>query len=339
MQLVFADRKTKRIRVIPETLEDLWVLERAISPGDLVEGVVLRRVKREGERGSGEVFRIFVRIRVEEVKFHEYSGALRVSGIVIEARPEEYIGKGKHQSLEIRAGREVTIEKAEWEEHVIDEIKRAVEESKRPKITVVSMDDEGALVYVLSQRLERKGYVKNPHHGKRGEHSDLSEYYGQVYRFISELEPDLVIVGGPGFFYEDLIRFARAKGSEKRFVGVRTSMAGEKGIHEIISDKLEEVVRNHHLSEILRYVEEFRARLAKGEPVAVGDEVDVYAEAGAVEVLLMHENFFLSDRKRAHRILSSVRGAGGKIFIVPKDFEPAYMLEKMGGVVAILRYR
>lgn len=339
MQLVFADRKTRRIRVIPETLEDLWILERAVEPGDVVEGVVLRRVKREGERGSGQVFRVFVRIQVENVKFHEYSGALRISGIVIEARPEEYVGKGKHQTIEVRAGKEFTIEKQVWSDYIIDEIQKAVEESKRPKIILVSMDDEGALVYTLSQRLERKGYVRNPYHGKRGGSTDLSEYYGQVHRFVSELEPELVVVGGPGFFYEDFIRFAKSKGSEKRFVGVRTSVAGEKGIHELLADRLEEIVQSHHLSEILRYVQEFTARLAKGEPVAVGDEVKHYAIAGAVDVLLMHEGFFLKNRNLAREILNGVRNGGGKIFIVPKSFEPAYMIEKMGGVVAILRYR
>jgi len=339
MQVLFADPKTRRIRVVPETLEDLWILERAISPGDIVEGTVLRRVKREGERGSGEVFRVFVRLSVESVKFHEYSAALRVTGTVIEARPEDIVGKGKHQTIEIRAGREVTIEKAQWSDYIIDELRRAERESKKPKITIVSMDDEGALVYTLSQRLERRGYVKNPNHGKRGNVSDLSEYYGQVFRFISDLEPELVVVGGPGFFYEDFIRFSKEKGSEKRFVGVRTAMAGEKGIHEILADRLESIAREHHLAEILRYVEEFRARLAKGEPVAVGEEVYTYALSGAVDVLLMHEDFFLQNREKAGEVLDAVRRGGGKIFIVPKDFEPAYMIEKMGGVVAILRYR
>ena len=339
MQVIFADRKTHRIRVVPETLEDLWILERAISPGDVVEGTVLRRVKREGERGSGEVFKVFVRLSVENVKFHEYSASLRVTGVVVEARPEDVVGKGKHQTIEIRAGKEVTIEKAEWSEYVVDELRRAEQESKKPKITIVSMDDEGALVYTLSQRLERKGYVKNPHHGKRGDVQDLSEYYGQVFHFVSDLEPELVVVGGPGFFYEDFIRFSKERGSNKRFVGVRTAMAGEKGIHEILADRLESIAREHHLAEILRYVDEFRARLAKGEPVAVGEEVYSYAISGAVDVLLMHEHFFLQNRQRAKEILEAVRNAGGKIFIVPKDFEPAYMIEKMGGVVAVLRYR
>jgi len=339
MQLVFADRKSKRIRVVPETLEDLWVLERAVDRGDVVEGVVLRRVKREGERGPGRVFRVFVRVLVEDVAFHEYSGALRISGTVVEARPEEYVGKGRYQTVEIRKGTELTFEKKQWSEHVLDEIRKAVEESKRPTITIVSMDDEGALVCTLSQRLHRRGYVKNPRKGKRGEVQDFSEYYGQVLRLVSELEPDLVVVGSPGFFYEDFIRFAKSKGSAKRFVGVRVSLAGMKGVHEILANRLEDVVQNHRLSEILRYVQEFTARLAKGEPVAVGEEVEEYAVSGAVEVLLMHEEYFLKNRETARRILDAVRDGGGKIFIVPKTFEPAYMVEKMGGVVAILRYR
>ena len=339
MQLVFADRKTRRIRVIPETLEDLWILERAVEPGDVVDGTVLRRVKREGERGSGRVFRVFVRIAVEDVAFHEYSGALRVGGVVVEARPEDYIGRGKHQTLEIRTGKELTLEKREWSEHVVDEIRDAVEESRKPRIILVSMDDEGALVCTLSQRLERRGYVRNPHHGKRGGASDLSEYYGQVFRFVSEMEPELVVVGGPGFFYEDFMKFAKSKGLKKRFTGVRTSLAGMKGIHEILSNRLGDIIQNHHLSEILRYAQDFTARLAKGEPVAVGKEVENYAVSGAVDVLLMHEDFFLKNRESARQILDAVKNGGGRVFIVPKTFEPAYMVEKMGGMVAILRYR
>ncbi|NPA76529.1 MAG: mRNA surveillance protein pelota [Candidatus Diapherotrites archaeon] len=339
MQLVFVDRKTKSFAVIPETLEDLWLLEKVIEPGDEVEGTVIRRVKREDERGSGQLRKVFVRIRVESVDFHEYSGALRVGGIVIEARPEDVVGKGKHQTLEVRQGRSITVRKAVWSEYAIDQIREAVNESKKPKVLLVSIDDESATVFTLSQSLRRLAIVRNPHRGKRMGSGDFSEFYGQVLRVVDDSEPEIVIVGGPGFFYEDFIRFAQAKGSKKRYIGVRTAMAGTKGIHEIVADRLNSVIQEHHLSQISQYLDEFLRRLAKGDPVAVGDEVEQYAQAGAVDVLLIHENFLLANRERAREILTAVRNGGGKIFIIPRSYSPGTTVEKMGGMVAILRYR
>jgi len=339
MQLVFVDRKNKSFAVVPETLEDLWVLEKAIDAGDEVEGTVLRRIKREGERGSGDVRKVFVRLRVENVQFHEYSGALRIVGTVVEARPEDVVGKGKHQTLELRTGRNLVVRKAVWSDYIIDQIRQAVNESQKPKVLLVSMDDEAATIYTLSQSLRRLAVVRNPRKGKRLGSGDFSEYYGQVYRVVEDAEPGLVLVGGPGFFHDDFIRFARSKGSKKQFIGVRTSMAGTKGIHELIADRLDAVLKEHHLAQISHALDEFLRRLAKGEPVAVGGEVKRYATMGAVDVLLMHEDYFLKNRAEARDVLDAVKAGGGKIFIVPRDFSAAPVVEKMGGMVAILRYR
>ncbi len=339
MQLVFVDRKNKSFSVVPETLEDLWVLEKSIEPGDEVEGTVLRRIKREDERGSGELRKVFVRLRVEDVKFHEYSGALRVVGVVVEARPEDVVGKGKHQTLELRTGRNIVVRKAVWSDYVIDQIRQAVDESQKPWVLLVSMDDEAATIFVLSQSLRRLAVVRNPRRGKRMGSGDFSEYYGQVYRVVEDSEPEIVIVGGPGFFYDEFIRFARSKGSKKRFIGVKTSMAGTKGIHEVIADRLDSVLKEHHLAQISHALDEFLRRLAKGEPVAVGEEVKSYAQQGAVDTILMHEDYFLKNREDARTVLDAVKSGGGRIFIVPRDFDSAPVVEKMGGMVALLRYR
>jgi len=168
---------------------------------------------------------------------------------------------------------------------------------------------------------------------------DFSEYYGQVYRVVEDSEPEIILVGGPGFFYEEFIRFANSKGSKKRYIGVRTSMAGTKGIHELVTDKLDTVLKEHHLAQISHALDEFLRRLAKGEPVAVGAEVKNYAQQGAVDTILMHEDYFLKNREDARIILDAVKNGGGRIFIVPRDFSPASVVEKMGGMVAILRYR
>jgi stalled ribosome rescue protein Dom34 len=55
--------------------------------------------------------------------------------------------------------------------------------------------------------------------------------------------------------------------------------------------------------------------------------------------LLIHEDLFLKDRERTRKLLSDVKNADGKIFIIPKNFEPGAVVEKMGGVVALLRFR
>lgn len=334
MRLLFVDPRRRRLGILPEVLDDLWVIEKVIEPGDLVEADVMRSVTFES--GKKESVKIHVKVAVEDVEFHEYSSSLRVKGRIVEARPEEYVGRGRYQTVSVAPGRSVVLEKRVWRGAVVDLLRRAERETARPEVILVSMDDEEATVALYSYRVRLVGSVRNRAHGKMLG-GDFSQYFGDLLRFVESLGPECVIVGGPGFVFESFVRFAAERG-KKKYTGVRTSVAGEKGIYEIVVNRGRALVEEYWISKILDVLEEFRKRLATGEPVAVGEEALRRAGEGAVDVLVVHEDILRAHRERVLGAMDAVRNLGGKVFVIPRDVEGAAMVEKLGGAVALLRF-
>ncbi len=334
MRLLFVDPRKKRLGVLPEVLDDLWVLEKVIEQGDFIEADVLRSVVFDS--GKKESVKIHVKVQVEDVEFHEYSSSLRVKGKIVEAHPEEYVGKGKYQTVSITPGRSVVLEKKVWRSATVDLLRKAEKETTRPEVILVSMDDEEATVALYSYRVRLVGTVRNKAHGKMfGE--GFTQYFGDVLHFVESLKPEYVIVGGPGFIFENFVRFASERG-RKKYVGVRTSVAGEKGIYELVMSRGRALVEEYWLSKILAVLDEFRKRLATGGPVAMGREALKKAEEGAVDVLVVHESLLRSDRASVLEAMDNVQNFGGKVFIIPRDVEGAAMVEKLGGAIALLRF-
>ncbi len=334
MRILFADRKSGRVGVLPEVVDDLWVLEKVLERGDAVEADVMRTISLES--GRKESVKVHVKIAVEDVEFHEYSRALRVKGKILEARPEEYVGKGRYQTVTIVPGRPFVLWKRVWRDGVLSLLREAEKETSRPTVAIVSMDDEEAVVALYSLRVRLVGRVRNKARGKR-QAKDFSQFFGDLLAFTESLEPDLVIVGGPGFIYEEFIRFASERG-KKRYVGVRTSVAGEKGVYEIIADRGLRILQEHRLGEIVSAVNEFLRRISKGEPAAAGEEAIKKAEEGAVDVLVVHERALRERRTEILSAMDAVKRMGGRVYIMPAEAEGAHIVEKLGGCIALLRY-
>jgi len=333
MRLLLVDPRRRQVCVVPEVLDDLWVLEKVLERGDILEADVLRSVKLDS--GKKEQIKIHVRISVEKIEFHEYSHTLRVGGKIVEAVPERYVGKGKYQTITIPLGKRVCIEKAVWRESVVDIMRDAEKETRHPPILLISMDDKEAVVAVFSFRVRVLARIRNKY-GKRSA-QDLTPYFGDVLKVAESAAPELVLVGGPGFIPDEFCRFARERG-KKKYVSTRTAVGGMRGIHQLISDKASDVVRSYHLKKVDTAISEFLRRLSTGAPVAVGEEVEKKALEGAVELLLVHEKKLFSDRERVLGIMDTVRTFGGNVLVVPECAKDATIVEKFGGLVAILRF-
>ena len=104
MKIIKIDKKENEIQCIPETPEDLWHLEKIISKKDIVFGVVDRKIKPKNEGEKTQRIKLFVELEVEDTHFEEYSNELRVNGIILGGKPEEFIELKSHQNLEIGCG-------------------------------------------------------------------------------------------------------------------------------------------------------------------------------------------------------------------------------------------
>ena len=330
MRLLKLDRKRGMIEVLPEDKEDLWLLSLLIAPGDVVEGIVSRRIKREDERGSGKVFTFKVKISAEEIEFS--GSSLRIKGRIVEG-PEDLVGKGKYQTLDVKEGEKIRVFKEKIEDALVDEIRRAEEESRQPPALIVSLSDEEATFGKLERRLRSVGSVR-----RSGDEESLREFFGRVRKRIGEDDADIVVVGGPKVIVDEFKRFAEEGGIEKKVYFVVSPLTGEKGLKDIVSKRAGSILGEERRKKIEEVLEEFLAHLSKGDGLAsLQPERD--AEMGNIEVLLVHEEWVKENRKEAHNLMGIVKRSGGRVYLVTEDVEGEKIVKKLGGRIGIRRYK
>ncbi len=327
MRLLRVDKKSRELVFIPENVDDLWFTEKIIERGDVVSAIVQRRVKREGERGPGEVVRVKVDVEVEDITFHKYAKALRVKGRVRRAEPERFVGIGKYQSVEIRPGDKVRLTKAQWREWIVGKLKELEKQSRIPKILIVVLDNREAQLFRYDGRLTLLSKVENPH-PKEG---SLSEFFGQVARAVRSENYEVLVISGPSVL-PNLFRNFLGEGEV-----VRVPVVGEKGAQEVLRRKLLEVMERHRYTKIWSIMDEALKRLSTGEPVAVG-KVVFELEDGRIEALLVHEKVFWEMREEVMEIMERARMGGAEIHVVPEDHPRAREVLGLGGLVALLRW-
>ncbi|NPA87004.1 MAG: pelota family protein [Candidatus Diapherotrites archaeon] len=328
MRLLKVDPRRGLLELLPEDREDLWLLSLLILPGDEVEGVVSRRIKREGERGSGKLFRFRVRVSVEDVEFT--GSSLRIKGRIVEG-PEDLVGRGKYQTLEIREGESFKVWKKEWDRGVVKEIRRAEEESRHPPVLVISLSDEDATLATYDRRVKNLRRVR-----RKGDDESLRPFFGEVLKLLEESPEDIVVIGGPKVIVDEFRDFVEERGSKKRISYVVSPLSGEKGVKDIVSKRAPHVIQDERRRKVEEGIEEFLLHLAKSDGLALLNTSDV--EEGNVSLLLVHEDWIKENREEAHRLMKMARDFGAEVLIVSKDHEGEGTVRKLGGVVGVKRY-
>ena len=172
MRLLHQDTRTGEIKFQVDNVDDLWHLYNIIEPEDMVLAVTFRReeVKSDKVRSErGEKKRVFLGIRVEKVEFHEFETRLRITG-VIEQGPQDL---GSHHTLNLEEGDAISVVKLHWRLTTLDRIKRAIEDSKRPTIVFVSLENDEATIAIMRQYgIQNVATISSHMAGKQFEHKD-----------------------------------------------------------------------------------------------------------------------------------------------------------------------
>lgn len=318
---VSGDRKRGLI-ITPEDREDLWKLSILIVKGDKVRGRVERRTKEEGKT---RIHIFTATLNVEETEFT--GSSLRIKGRILEA-PEDIVGKGKYQTLEVREGTTFTLFMDPWRVFVEEELKR-----ERPigiKILLGVIDDEEGCFGVYDRRITFLGCVR------RGE-EELEGLYGKVLAFIRERDEEIVVIGGPKVILSSFQKFIDEKDVDKKVYYVITPLKGEKGLRDIATKRAALIIKDGKRAIVEEKINEFVMHLAKGDKLASLDPKKDVLE-GNVDVLLVHEGWIEENREEAARIMEEAHNVGAKIYIVQKDYEGEAIVRKLGGKIAIRRY-
>jgi protein pelota len=341
MKIIKIDKILNEIITIPETLDDLWHLEKIVEENDIVFGKTDRKIKpsKEGEKTIRQV--IFIELQVENVSFQEFSENLKIGGIILSGKPIEFIDLKSHQSIDVKIGDKFKIRKEKIKNWQIERLKKAEKESVNSKLLVVLMDDENAELSFISQfSINKKAKINAGKQGKRY-NEQKSNYFDEVLEKIKQLEPQKILVVGPGFVKDNFKKFVEEKriaGFPKIMVGTINSV-GETGFKELISSgKIELIEKELQLTKETRLIEEFLENLSKERAEYGINEIKKSITLGQVSKLLVSERFLLENRALSEEIMLSGENFGSEIHIISSKNPQEKVIHNMGGIVAILRY-
>ncbi|MCL4365391.1 MAG: mRNA surveillance protein pelota [Candidatus Marsarchaeota archaeon] len=296
MRVIRFNNVSSFLKVEPQSIEDLYVLAIIISKNDVVESRTTRRF-RPNEGDIGEQKDVLVRITVERSEIDKNAGRLRLSGKIVSGKPEEFVTLGSYHTLNIAAGDVIDVHKGEWKDYILKRIRQAVIDSKRPRLGIIVLDDEKALVaYIkgygieivselysrLSKRMKMKDFERQ-----------REEYFKSVIAAANNLSVDIVVIAGPGFTKDDIRKYVSDMGIEikKRLVYAPASDAERSGIREVMqSDTVSKVLENEHVRREFEYMNRLMIGIRTGSSFYGIDGIRKHLDKHVISAILVNDD-------------------------------------------------
>ena len=354
LKILLEDIKHGIMKLELRNIDDLWVLYNVIHKGDRVLGRTTREVKStETARPFSRRVTVTLGITVQRVYFDRDLARLRVHGIVFDA-PEEVRVTGSHHTLSVGPEDTLTIVKDKWLHHQVERVEKAVV-TEEP-IIILAIDSEEASVAVLrSFGLDFKGEVRSRLPGKAEPEKRqvaMKDYFHRIGTLLGTVCAESagpILIVGPGFTKD---HFAKDLRSEARYLGQRSvavksvGSGGVAGVHEAIRvGAINKIRRDSRAVQETELVNEALKRLGSSSgDISYGlERIEADTQTGAVDTLIVSDQVIreAQDEER-HRIEATMRiveERGGKIALVSSEQEAGKMLQSLGGIAALLRYR
>ena len=346
MRLIHRDPSTGVHRLRLETPSDLWRIARLVRPGDIVGASTTRRDPEAPQEVAGAERtrrRVYLTVRAEQVEFHGFSKHVRVTGPIVEGP----FDLGRHHTLDLTEGDEVTVAKPSWTTGDRTILEEGLERKGDPTILVAAVDwGDSSLVRLRGRSVEPVVDLRRTIAGKRYEggqaEKDRGAYVAELVALLRRegAEASAVVVAGPGFLKEELAHRLTEEDPAlaKKMRVYPTSESGRVGVDELLkSGRATEVLRGSVAAEEAEVVERLIRSLAGGTRAAVGPvEVAEAVEAGAAETILVSES--LLPEPAVAPTLDRAREARVRLFVVRDEGEAGKKLTALGRIAALLRY-
>jgi len=344
MKLGKQDPKEGEIRLTPENTEDLWHIERLLSPGDAIIARTWRRYKAT-EGDAGEKKAVTMKLAVEKVEFSPHANRLRVTGKIVEGTPVEFVQIGAYHTIDIEEHFPVSIIKEKWLAHHLARIKQAIAETKRPRLGMLVLDENKAIYATLrgfgvAYELELENNAS-----KRDDKFDEKtlSFFGEILKKLQSSQVGRIIVAGPGFGKENLLKFIKQKDGKlaSRIVLEHCSYAERTGITELLKRGVVAKVASEERAENeLVLMEKFSSELRKESGlVAYGKkEVEAAVQSSAVDTLLVLDEL-LRTSKEVEAIVEQAEARKVKLVVFSHESDGGRELSGYGGFAALLRFR
>ncbi len=325
-------KRATKIKV--ETPEDLWNLNKIITPNDVV-GAKTMRTKTTSDKGEKRP--VYLKLVVEKIHFDEEGTTLRIAGKIKEGPDDIEFG---YHTIAVNAFDVIDIEK-KWSSADIMLLKESLTYSGA-KILLCVVDERRAdFAFATDTGITEISTITAKDKGKQFESKEDDTFYQNVIAVLLEKKDvvEKMIVAGPGFTKENIHKILPKELKGRVFMG-STSVTGKTGLVEIIKrGEITQVLKESRLSEETALVEKFLEHLGKDTGLAsYGDaQVLAAAKAGAIDILLVSDK--LVRAKNTENIMKLTETGGGVVKIIASTHDAGEKLYNLGGFAAILRYK
>jgi protein pelota len=330
------DMKSGDVRVRTETLDDLWHLEKVIEKGDLLTSRTLRKtnIKRGSEIREGDRKPLTLTVGLEKMELHPGSHALRLTGPVV-AGPEGKVQLGSYHTLSIGIRDSLTIRKEAWKGYQLDRLKRA--RFKKSLLLICALDrDDASFAALKESGIEHLAEIRA---NKTKDSDSLEGYHKEILSYLKG-KPDVqtIVLAGPGFERENLLRFIKGKDPElgRKVVLEHTNSTGRAGVTEVVRSSANRILKETRVARETELVEGFLEKINKEGLATYGKkQVGDALKLGAVEVLIVSEGKV----RELEGLMNQTEKQRGRVALIGSDHEAGERFLSLGGVGAMLRYR
>ncbi len=328
------------IKLIPESIEDLWHLKYIIQPGDIVFSLTKRASESSDKlRSDKQMITVRLGVKVDRVEFHKFANRLRITGRIVAG-----VEDSGYHTLSITDGKELSIIKERWNEEQLERIKMAVESSNRPEVLILTIEEGEASLGILRQwGVDEVAVVKGSYGKDRG--NSRREFFGEVYSVLKNYEFAYLVIAGPGFTKNDFYEFLKEKDEQtaRKAIMADTSSIGVRGFIEVLKrGVVDRIAGKLKIKRDAEFMDRLLEEIAKGGNAAYGlEEVRKAMEYGAVEVMLVADEFLRQEREKwdIDSFLRNAENMGARVVIMSSEFEPGKQLMALGGIAALLRFK
>jgi len=339
MRINSYDKKENILTITLTSNEDLWMLETMLKGVEFISGWTSRIYKLGNKE---ERKRVFVTLDVEGVKFEEHTEHLRILGKIIDGKPEEFIQRGRYQTIEAGKGFKMSIKK-DWKKYELQRIKESEKYSKIPEVLVILLDRGKAIFALLSSERTKYQQVIRSRLHKDDNNYELKQrsYFGKIVSEMSSFDGP-IIIAGPGFTKDNIKNFMGGKNPEllKKISFDSCSYAGPNGLKELIKKgALKRISTNFHLIKEHDFIDKFMETLSKNQfKVAYGiSGIKKAYEYGAINKLLVSYRLLRSNEELGD-IVNSILNAKKDVIVVMNKSENEDRLDGFDGVMALLTF-
>jgi protein pelota len=356
LKILEINQKKGETTVKTESLYDLWTLYNVINEDDEVTARTQRRVVlKEGTKGERKAMRL--KLKVENISFHEFSNRLRLKGKILEG-PEDFVSYGTYHTFNIEVSQKLTIFKENWLNHDLKRLKETSKFESNFIILIIAIETGLAtLALITNFSYNRIATIKKNIPGKRYKQTyrnkAMEEFFSDIQKVVIEniknLELDLIIFCGPGNTKDNFIRFLRKTPNFSFRANIETCHASsgtESAIRETLkSKKLANLKNKIKVIQEAEKIENIMTLFANdADLIVIGlDEVSKASEQGAVKQLLIADVLIRGASKKKkleiEEIITNVENSGGEIEIMSTENITGEQLVDLGSIIGILRYK